>query len=498
MTSSAPIPWKHVRSVLVLFAPLWCGAGLLFGAAGCGFALFSRDVFSAKQPLVVRDEATNSFDRLGRFASQSALKAAQKTILEMAKNPEVVGGALRQIGPPDGVESASWPTANVIDAVASSDVNIVAPKGSEFGNSDVIYLQVKSDSQHRADEFCRAMFDSLTEQLRKVRRVRADSVIAELSHARDMAVSNLDQSSARIREIEVKFGTDLGELRNLNDTISGDGTNRRTLENTTNDRQAAELELDKLNALHQLLIAGAENPQHLLISGGDLLASQPSLQRLKDGLIDAQLAASQLSGIYTSQNPKHRAAVATEEEIERRMRQETVAVIRAMEPSLRLARDRVTKLSERELKLSGRLDDLAMARAHYSKIDADVNHRTEQLAKAEQLLSIAQASRSAALSTNLISELGPPQVAEDPIGPSGFVVTTGSTMAGLVFGLGTVFLIAPGPSETNGRRRWSDYLSGGRRATDTSGSDPRSEGEATPSGDVESRPPSAADRRGQF
>ena len=121
------------------------------------------------------------------------------------------------------------------------------------------------------------MFDNLTEQLRSVRRVRADSIIAELNHTRDLAKQNLDEASARLHEIEVQFGTDLGELRNLNDTISGDGTNRRTLEETTRELHAVELELDKLESLHDLLVAGANDPQHLLISGGDLLASQPSL-----------------------------------------------------------------------------------------------------------------------------------------------------------------------------------------------------------------------------
>ena len=335
MTTSAPIPWKHVRNVLVLFAPLWVGAALLFGVAGACFAVISRDLWSARQPLVVRDEANRSVDRLGRFASQTELKAAQKTILEMAQNPEVVATALRQIGPADGADEATWPSNKVIEKTANSCVNIVAPKGSEFGNSEVVYLEVKSGDRSRTTEFCHAMFDSLTEQLRKVRRVRADSIITELTHSRDLAKRELDEASARIHEIEVQFGTDLGELRNLNDTIAGDGTNRRTLEQTTSELQAAQLELDKLESLHELLLAGTKDPQRLLVSGGDLLASQPSLQRLKDGLIDAQLAASQLSGIYTDENPKQRAAAAAEEEIKRRMQQETAAVIQAMEPTIR-------------------------------------------------------------------------------------------------------------------------------------------------------------------
>ncbi|MCG8651669.1 MAG: hypothetical protein MI861_17645, partial [Pirellulales bacterium] len=465
MTSSAPIPWKHIRNILVLFAPLWVGAALLFGVGGICFVLISRDVWSARQPLVVRDEANGSLDRLGRFASQSELKAAQKTLLEMAQNPEVVAAALRQIGPPAGADPATWPTTRTIDSIAGSEVNIVAPKGSEFGNSEVIYLQVNSSDQQRTVQFCEAMFDSLTEQHRKVRRVRADSIIAELTHARDLAKQALDDAAARIHEIEVQFGTDLAELRGLNDTVSADGTNRRTLELTTTELQTAQLELDRLESLHGLLTAGVEDPQHLLISGGDLLASQPSLQRLKEGLIDAQLAASQLSGIYTDENPKKRAAVAAEQEIIRRMRNETEAVIRAMQPTIALARQRVDRLQTRESKLRNRLDKLAKARSDYAKIDAEVRQRTAQLSDAEKALSEAKASRSAALSTNLIAELGPPQVTDSPIGPSGTSVTLGSILAGLVFGLGSVFLIAPGPSDVHGRRRWTDYLNGyGRRA----------------------------------
>lgn len=468
MTAS-PIPWKHVRNVLVLFAPLWGGAMLIFGIMGVGYALLSKDIYSARQPLVVRDEASSSVDRLGRFASQTELKAAQETILEMTQNPEVVGAALRQIGPPSGRPDPDWPSAKLIDDVASEAVNLVAPKGSEFGNTEVVYLQVKASSQDRAIAFCKAMYDNLTERLRNVRRVRADSVIMELNHARDLAALNLDQAAAKIREIEIDSGADLGELRNLNDTISGDGTNRRTLEVTEREVQTAQLELEKLESLYKLLVAGAEDPQKLLISGTDLLASQPSLLRLKEGLIDAQLASSQMAGIYTAENPKRRAALATEKEIKKRMQAETVAAIASMEPTLRLQRESLARSRARAESLRKSLDHLATIRTDYAKMDAKVKHRTELLAEAERALSDAKATRSAALSINLIAELGPPQTSTDPIGPGGMTVTLGSMMAGLIFGLGAVFLIAPGPADVRGGRRWSDYLGAGRRSSDHTG-----------------------------
>lgn len=474
--SSAPIPWKHVRNVLVLFAPLWVGSIILFGLLGGGYSIIRSDLYAARQPLVVRDEATRSVDRMGRFNSQSELQAAQETILEMAQNPEVVAEALRQIGPPSGRPDPFWPTAEQIEETAEEDVNVLAPKGSEFGATEVVYLQVRGESRSRAAQFCRAMFDSLKARLRTVRRVRADSVIAELTHARDLAQRNRDQAAAQLHKIEVEFGADLGELRDLNDTIGGSGTNRRTLEQTRRDLQAAELELEKMESLHRFLVAGAKNPQHLLISGGEMLASQPSLLRLKEGLIDAQLAASQLSGIYTRQNPKRRAAEAAEAEIKRRIQQEMAATIQTMKPMMQLQRERIARLRQRESEFGGRLDLLANSRTDYSKLDAELSSRNELLADAERALAEAEASRSAALATHLISELGPPQVTEDPIGPSRPMLTLGSLAAGLVLGLGAVFLVAPGPNDTrSGGRRWTDRMQRGRRATDRAagGSDDR-------------------------
>ncbi|TWT81634.1 hypothetical protein CA13_30870 [Planctomycetes bacterium CA13] len=465
--STAPIPWKHVRNVLVVFAPLWVGATIVFAFFGVSYSLLRRDVYSARQPLVVRNEATSSVDRMGRFSSQTELKAAQETILEMTQNPEVVAGALRQIGPRSGKPDSNWPSTEVIDSVANGKVNLLAPHGSEFGNTEVVYLQVKASDQQRALVFCEAMFDNLTEHLRNIRQVRADSVIRELTYARDQAEENLNEAADRMRVFEVQFSADLGELRNLNDAIAGDGTNRRTLEQTANELQIAELELEKLHSLHELLIAGSKNPDHLLVSGSDLLTLQPSLLRLKDGLIDAQITSSQLAANRTAKHPSVINARSTEQQIRKRMQEEASTVVQAMQPVLKLEQARVQRLTEKQNRLVQRLEALAAARTDYAKVDAEVNHRTTLLEEAERALAEAHASRTAALSTNLVAELGPPQVSENPIGPGGFLVTMGSATAGLLFGLGSVFLIAPGPNETRRGRRWTDFLQkGGRRAAD--------------------------------
>lgn len=454
----------------MLFAPLWTGTTVLFGIMGLLYGLVSSDVYTARIGLVVRDEATSAVDRLGRFPSQTEMKAAQETILEMVQNPETIAAALRQIGPPGGGADENYPNQQQVEQAAESAVNLQAPKGSEFGNTEVVYLSTEANSSQRARDFCEAMFNSLTLQLRNVRGLRADSLIDELTHARDLAQTNLDRSTERLREIEIQFGEDLGELRNLKDTIAGEGSNRRALDELTVQLQTAELELKRYQSLIAILRAGAKDPNELLITGEDLLTDQPSLQRLKEGLIDAQLASSQLAGIYTESNPKRRAAVATENEIRAQLQLESSRSIAAMQPKLALQEELVNRLARRQEQIRMRLDHLAKFRTKYASVDADVKHRTELLGEAVRALAEAAAARSAALNTNLVAKFGRVQSAISPTGPGTLTLTGGATAAGLMLGLGVVFLVAPTPSSSGVGRRWSDYLVAGRRRSDQAGS----------------------------
>lgn len=484
-----PIAWKHLRYVLILFSPLWIGCAILFAAGGIGYSMISRDYWSASQPMVLRDEATGAVDRLGRFASQTDLKAAQETILELARNLEVVTAALKTIGPPSGRPDSNWPSLSTVEGTAKKFVNVRAPRGGEFGGSDMFYLQVQQDSPERAREFCEALFDSLAEQMRQVRQVRADSLIAELTHAKTLAQERLKTAADSMREIEVKFGSDLGELRNLTEAINGEGANRRVLEDTSKELQIAELDLEKLHSLKEFLTRGLSDPNHLLVSGADLLTRQPSLQRLKDGLIDAQLARSKLSGKMRADHPKIKAAEIAEVAIMQAIKEEIASVLQSMQPMIKIETERVERLTAKRDNLEVRLERLAEIRTMYSRYASEVKHRTTLLEQAERALTDAEASRSAAVSTNLIAKLGPVTVSDGPIGPSTKILAVGGGAAGLMVGLGLVFLVAPGPKQPSFGRRWTDRMRQGRA------SDQQTSGNETTV--ASTAPPATFDRRAQ-
>ena len=113
--SQSQVSLKHLRDLLVLYTPLWLGAAIGFGALGATYSLLRTDHYLARQPLVVRDEANSAVDRMGRFASASALRAAQETVLDIAHNRTVVAAAMCEIGPPNENAPADWPTVTDVD-----------------------------------------------------------------------------------------------------------------------------------------------------------------------------------------------------------------------------------------------------------------------------------------------------------------------------------------------------------------------------------------------
>ncbi|MFN7706525.1 MAG: hypothetical protein ACK5OH_00820, partial [bacterium] len=179
---------KSILRGVVVWAPMWMVSTLVFGLIGVAYAyLLKSDTYLSSQALLVRDEANGAVMRLGRFQSQAEMKAAQETILEMAKSHQVVHDALAAVGESPSLfrwMDFSWagmggefPSKELIEQTAKNAIQVHAPNGTEFGVTEVIYLDVKAASPKEAAQLNKALCDSLEARLQQVRKARANGVI---------------------------------------------------------------------------------------------------------------------------------------------------------------------------------------------------------------------------------------------------------------------------------------------------------------------------------
>jgi uncharacterized protein involved in exopolysaccharide biosynthesis len=464
-TSNALIgPLRNYLQALRNQLWLWVTPTVVFTVLGLAYALIRADQWGASQALVVRDEAIGSYHIPGRFDSTESLRASQEMILEVARSRVAVLGALRVLGPPKNRPSAaSWPSEDEI-AVLQDNISVSAPKGSEFGTTEVIYLTVNGPSRERAIQQTAAVCDQLEKRLSDLRNAKAASVIAEFENTLAIALEDQEQATARLERMEVEVGSDLGELRILNDYGSGDSNLRAALNQIKAELRQAASAHEAMRQMHELLLAARDDPDQLLTTPARLLQSQPTLGRLREGLVDSQLRTATLRGRMRDDHPSVVAAIRAEQKVRQSIDAELAVSLRGVTADLQVSEQQLESLNQQQHELQSRLSRLAGLRARYSNLVDDLAQSTEIVNEAKQSLVEARASQIAAQSTSLLTRFQSPVAGEHPNGPGKSQIVAAGFVGGLLIGIGLVVLGVP--TRPSSGRRWTDFLPFGRRAAD--------------------------------
>ena len=218
---------RDVFSLLRAYPLRWLVPLLAVAAAATAYSARRPATWEASQALMVRDEA-NGTDHPGRFRVLDDMKTVQDTILELVKGQSVLAGALREVGPAAGPSTDPWPSDRDVAALEAA-VKLTPPHGAEFGKTEVFYLQVQDANRDRAIALAAALSDQLKRRFEDLRDSTAQSVIDESSKSVAVSQAALTEATKRLAEMDAAAGPDLGELRILMDTPSGDSPLRRSI-----------------------------------------------------------------------------------------------------------------------------------------------------------------------------------------------------------------------------------------------------------------------------
>ena len=418
----------------------WIVPAVAIALVSLGYALVRPATWEASQALVLRDEVAGNEDGLGRFSDADQMKAAQETATEIIRAQPVIAGALKRVGPPSGYRNPEhWPTLDDIESFRKK-IEITAPNGAEFGKTEVIYLQVSAHKQDRAVALATALCDEAEVRMQQLRSDKAASLVAELAKTAELVRDDLEAATDRLSTMEEGLGTDLSELRILNESSSGESNLRRTMIEVQNEIRQAYNHGDELRQLRSLLLDAREDAGRLVATPNELLVSQPALRRLKDGLVDTQLRKAQLLGSMSKRHPQVLAAAAAETEIREHLHGELETALRGLDVALRVTDRRMETLTTRCTEIETRLTRLAGVRAEYDNLTRDTRNRAEILTQVERDLADARGSQAAAGSTSLLTRIDEPVTGAHPAGPRRSMVFLFGIFGGLTTGFGVVLL----------------------------------------------------------
>lgn len=440
----------HLVNILRNHLWRWLGPAIVIGAIATLYAVVRPDTWAASQALIVRGEAVSNGEGSGWFDHAGQMKTLQENILEVARSRDVLRAALVEVGPPQGSTPSEWPTDQDIETIRQS-LEITPPKGAEFGSTEIFYLTVENNGRRRAVALTEAVCDQLQKHLKAIRDSKARSMESELVKAATLARDDLKQSTAELSKIEREAGSDLVELRILSGNTSGESSLRRAMTNIRAELRTAQTSKIANEELLTVLKAAQGDAGVLMAAPNRLFETQPSLKRLKDGLVDAQLDTAKLRGSMLNEHPAVMAAIESEKEIGRHLHNELAIAIRGMKAEINMNTNRIALLSDRLKSVEKRLSGLAEVRAEYANLGAETTHRSQLLEQAQQNLARARASKASAVAVSLISRVGTPDTGSRPLGPGRAAIALMGVAGGLLAGFGLVLLSLepskPGPSQ---------------------------------------------------
>lgn len=425
----------------------WIVPTLLVMTGATTYALLKPSEWDASQALTIRNEAANNEDGPGKFGHSEERRTAQETVLELAKSRAVLAAALEKVGAParGRASEGAWPSELEVDDFREN-VTLAPPKGAELGRTEVFYLTVRDRDRQRAVELVAAVRDELEQRYQQLRDEKAKSMSVELRRTVEMARKNFAEATARVAKTEAEVGEDLGDLRMLHQSITGDTSLQRSATEIRNELRRVQNDRHSAEELMDLLKEAQKDPQRLVATPNRLIESQPGLRQLKQGLVEAQLRTATLLGQMSEIHPAVIAARESEHEVRRNIYAELTQAISGLDLELRLLEKQEDALQARLTDLDNRLARLASLRAAYGSNLAEMENRADLLRQAEDDLSRTEVSQVGADAASLIGRIDVPTVGTRPAGPGRTLIILVGAVGGLLAGAGFLVLTTPLPA----------------------------------------------------
>lgn len=429
--------------VLRTYRLRWVVPTVVIAALAATYAFVRKPTWQAAQALVVRSEANVANEPPGKFRQAEDMKVSQETVLEIARSRAVLAAALEDIGPAaDADHAALFPTPKDV-ARFRKNVSLTAPKGAEFGTTEIFYLNVKDHDRRRAVALNGAISRHLQTQFQDLLDQKAKSMTTELDRAVRLNQEALAHSTEKLGALESSVGADLGDLRSISKLSSGGSSLQQALTKLEDDLRAAQITERSSGELLTILRAAEHDSRRLLAMPQSLLTKVPGLARLKEGLVDAQLRTAQLLGAMSKAHPSVQDAIANEQEVEQHIRQELPGAISSIELDRRLARIGIDSIEQQINNVRERSNRLAAVRAEHAQLVAEVERHTQQVKQSESRLAEARSVEAGATAANLISLVDAPDTGTRPLGPGKTTICGVGLIGGLMTGMGILLLTVP-------------------------------------------------------
>jgi uncharacterized protein involved in exopolysaccharide biosynthesis len=444
---------KHLLTVLVdykgyLIVPVFAG---MFLALVYVFVLRTNS-WTTRQRLLVRDDLLGQSFKPGQFSSFDTMKSRQETILDIARNPNVIRTTLKELGPAKKswlFSTKDYPDDSTIEQL-QGQINLSAPNGAEFGTTEVVVLSVKAPTAQRSADLIKKLLDEIEKQIEQVRISQLKSMEAELTAARDNAKESQQASIKQLREMESMLGPDSIAMATITSAMPGDNSIKAEMLQIQAEKRGFEAQLESLKAAQKTLEQSQDNPLLIVADTGSFFREQAKLAELAKSLVASQMAYAIAAGKYQEAHPSVKYAAEQLAMMENQVASELTNLNNSLDSRIRELEHQVARLDQQLEDHYQRLHLLSEKRGEHLAINSEIAKRTEMLNQYEATLRNVQSYKAGSGNSVWATRIGEPQVAAQPDGLSKRATVLAGGFLGFLFGAGLIVLLAPPFSPISG------------------------------------------------
>ena len=369
------------------------------------------------------------------YDADRQLSVQLENFRQVALSDEVLGEILKQ-----AAKLAPRRIAGKTESVRSlrQQIDIRAPKGAEFGKSEIFQVRVIDRDPDRALAVAETFRDVSQKRYKELYLQKAESLTNQAREAADGARAASSAAQRELRRFELKAGSDLHDLRVLAGRQSADVLLKKALVSVQDERQKIEgavRERQKRLAALQQAVAGMTDatltamPTHLFAENDFL---QPARTQVTN--LTARLAT--LESRFTRQYPEVQAVRRELADARRRFRRALTSFMSSLDADLAARGERLTYLIKQEREGRERLERLERMRTAYTSSADAVERSLQHLRVTERRLAEAAELQARSRRARLLIFVDPPKVEDQPVSPKRRNHVLAGLGLGLVAGVG--------------------------------------------------------------
>src|SRR5262245_6194165 len=206
-----PVSLRELASTLFIYKGTILPFTLVFCVGAAVVSLFQPEIFESSVQIWAQDQSPG-LRGSSSYPNDSAarLKAALTNVREVIYSRRVLESALEQCGMLESESTRNGPPQQAeCDRLVnwlSKSIRLEAPKGSDFGSSQIFFLRLRDRNATRAPQLLAAVLDSFRERYEQLSAEQAEHLLKEttnqLSESREQLKAATEKFDDCVRTLE--------------------------------------------------------------------------------------------------------------------------------------------------------------------------------------------------------------------------------------------------------------------------------------------------------